>query len=137
MRARSKARELALQMLYQLDMVKIDPEQALEAATEGGPLPQEVRDFALQLTRGAAEKKEEIDEHLKSASMHWSIERMAIIDKNILRMAVYELKYISDIPYKVTINEAVELAKKFGGENSPAFVNGILDKVNREVDAQC
>lgn len=135
MKFRRKARELALQILYQLEMVKSSPEEALEALLQGKPVPEEVRSFALRLARGALAKKGELDEQIRLASQHWSVKRMAIIDKSILRMGIYELKYMGDIPYKVTINEAVELAKKYSGENSPAFVNGILDRVNREAKA--
>ena len=135
MKFRRKARELALQILYQLEMVNSSPEEALEALLQEKPAPEEVRSFALRLAKGALEKKDELDEQIRLASQHWSVKRMAIIDKSILRMGIYELKYMGDIPYKVTINEAVELAKKYSGENSPAFVNGILDRVNREAKA--
>lgn len=137
MSLRRKARELALLALYQLEMVRGDPEQALGTLQEGKLFPPEVRDFALQLAKGATEKREEIDQLIKAASQHWSLERMAVIDKNILRMAIFELRYLSDIPCKVTINEAVEIAKKYGGDGSPAFVNGVLDRVSREVGAGC
>lgn len=137
MSLRRKARELALLALYQLEMVRGDPEQALGTLQEGKLFPPEVRDFALQLAKGATEKREEIDQLIKAASQHWSLERMAVIDKNILRMAIFELRYLSDIPCKVTINEAVEIAKKYGGDGSPAFVNGVLDRVSREVGAEC
>jgi len=136
-RGRRKSREIALQILYQLEMVDKDPEQAIEAMGGSEYISEEVRDFTLRLVKGALGKKEEMDEQIKAASRNWSISRMALIDKNILRMAIYELKYMCDVPYKVTINEAVELAKRYGGEGSSAFINGILDKVNREAKAGC
>ena len=135
--ARRKARELALQMLYQQDMVQGELEQCLDVFGEGGPIPEQVKDFALLLVRGALDNREEIDEHIEAASRHWSLKRMPLIDKNILRMAIYELKHLRDIPYKVTINEAVEIAKKYGGEASPSFVNGVLDRVSKGAEAGC
>lgn len=134
---RRKAREIALQILYQMEMVEVDPLTALKTLQEEGAISNEVMDFALLLAKGAEGKKEEIDGIIKTASQHWSVNRMAAIDKSILRMAVFELKYMGDIPYKVTINEAVEIAKRYGGAGSSAFVNGVLDKISKEVKAGC
>jgi N utilization substance protein B len=124
-------------MLYQFEMVKVSLEQALEALEEGERFSPESADFAMNLVKGAEEKKEEISQIIMSASRHWSLERMALIDKNILRIAVYELKYLNMIPFKVTINEAVELAKRFGDVGSSSFVNGVLDKISKEVGTEC
>jgi N utilization substance protein B len=119
-------------MLYQFELSGGDPEFLLgtEVMEELGP---EVRDFAVDLVKGVRENLAEIDGLIQSHSTNWKLARMAAVDKNILRVAVFELKNRSDIPTKVTINEAVEIAKKFGSTESGAFVNGILDNIAQEI----
>lgn len=94
----------------------------------------EVKHFALELVRGTREHLLEIDSLIKKHSRNWSLERINVIDKSILRLAVYELLYRGDIPYNATINEAVEIAKKFGTADSAAFVNGILDSIKKDIE---
>lgn len=126
---RRKGRECALQVLYQVDLSAVNPELGLRMYwnTLAGDL--EGEDFANQLVRGWAESRDAIDERIRSVSEHWRLERMARVDRNILRLATYELASMPSIPRRVTINEAVELAKRFGADGSAGFVNGVLDKI--------
>ena len=132
MGTRRQARESALQMLYQFELSGGDPEVLLGSEVMDGLSP-EVRDFATDLVKGVRDNLAEIDGLIQSHSTNWKLARMAAVDKNILRVAVFELKNRSDIPVKVTINEAVEIAKKFGSTESGAFVNGILDNIAHEI----
>ena len=131
MRKRTQARECALQILYQHE---INPEPLEESLAsfwgENATLPEEVRSFADSLVRGTLEHLPEIDEVIARYTENWQLSRMAAIDRNILRFGVYELLYVEDIPPKVSINEAVNIAKKFSQEESGKFVNGVLDKIN-------
>jgi N utilization substance protein B len=129
--SRSGARERALQALYQVELAGSEPVDALANAwkSEETAPDAEALEFSEGLVRGTVEHRPEIDTLIESHSHHWRVERMARVDRNILRLAVYELKYRDDIPYKVVLNEAIELAKKYGSEESGAFVNGILDRI--------
>ena len=98
------------------------------------PVPSDVRAFAELLVRGACIEHERIDGILAEHSAHWRIPRMAAVDRNIMRMAVYELYHCPDIPIRVTLNEAIEIGKKYGTEESSAFINGILDQIAKLVD---
>ncbi len=122
-----------MQILYQADVAGVPLTEAF-STYEGyfSPSPRAL-EFAKELVNGVAEKQEEIDALIEKFSKHWKLSRMSAIDRNILRLATYELLYRPDIPPKVSINEAVELAKAFGSEESAAFVNGILDAIYREV----
>jgi len=124
---RRRSRELALQLLYQIDMVGLSPEEALQLYYEHFSASPEVRPFAEELVNGVFINKEEIDRLIVSASKHWRLERMSIVDRNILRIALYEMLYCTSIPPKVSINEAIDLGKTFGNEDSGSFINGILD----------
>ena len=133
MRKRSVARECALKILYQIEMTSRTPENALIAFWEQEEEhPEDVRDFAAKIVLGIYENLSNIDEKLGEYATNWQLNRMAVIDRNVLRMGLYELKFNSDIPPKVAINEAVELAKKYGDHDSSKFVNGILDKVHKK-----
>jgi N utilization substance protein B len=132
MRKRTKARECALQILYQIDITSDKPQASLESYWLGKSHPQDIIGFATSIVEGTIDKKEQIDKIIAQYAQNWTIARMAVVDRNILRMATYELLYSSDIPPKVSINEAVELAKKFGDAESGKFVNGILDKIHKE-----
>jgi N utilization substance protein B len=90
-------------------------------------------EFADQLVLGFGRVSEEIDAKIRAVSRHWRLERMARVDRNIIRLGAYELMHVADIPRRVTLNEAVELAKRFGNEESPAFVNGVLDRIADDV----
>jgi N utilization substance protein B len=139
---RRRARELTLQFLYQYDTFKESSPNSLilEEITElfwttkEIDLEDEVRRFADSLIIGVCENMNGIDGIINRYSKHWRLSRMSKIDRNILRMAIYELAYLMNIPPPVTINEAVELAKKYGTEESGAFVNGILDRIRVAVD---
>jgi len=124
---RRKAREVALQVLYEMDALQIGPEEALELFWKNFDAPQEARAFSSELVTGTTRHLEEIDGLIIGSSDHWSLDRMSRVDRNILRMAVYELLYCLDIPPKVTLNEAIDLGKDYGSENSGSFINGVLD----------
>lgn len=135
MSSRRRGRELALQILYQLDMVRADVNDAIRAfwgLQESIP-SEDTKEFCEDLARGASEHAEEIDRLIEDAASNWRISRMAVVDRNILRLAVYELLYREDIPSTVTINEAIELGKMFGTEESGAFINGVLDKIAERI----
>lgn len=126
---RREGRELALQILYALDLNPLKTQDALQLSRENSRSAAQVRIFAEELVAGVTANFEEIDNLIKGTSKNWAISRMAKVDLNILRLAVFELIFRIDIPRNVTINEAIEVAKKFGTEDSPAFVNGILDEI--------
>ncbi|MDP2922550.1 MAG: transcription antitermination factor NusB [Candidatus Omnitrophota bacterium] len=129
MRLRSKAREVALHLLYQVEVSKAEHHQAFQDYLASFPQRQEVIDFSLSLIDGAMANLERIDSLIKKYVKNWEIERMAAIDRNILRLACFELLFLEEIPPKVSINEAIELAKRFGDIDSPRFINGVLDKI--------
>ena len=132
MGARRTARERALQALYQLEMADGQPGEALQSAwsAAGSERPDpEAQQFALSLVEGVRDHLDEIDAMIQTHSHHWRIDRMTRIDRNVLRLGIFELKYLVDIPGKVSINEAVELGKRFGTEDSSAFINGLLDRI--------
>jgi transcription antitermination factor NusB len=135
MKKRTRARELALQFLYQLDLR--GPKLLEEATTflRSEEEDKTSRDFALQLVNGVAEHRTQLDEVIRGVAQNWEIARMAVIDRNVLRMAAYELFHCPDIPPKVAINEAIELGKRFSTQNSGAFINGILDKIKDQARA--
>ena len=129
---RRKAREHALQILFQLDIRKDKPSAIILKRFWAEYQPDdEVRAFAEEIVKGTYKHLAEIDKLIHQCAKNWSLERMAAVDRNVLRMAVYEILYRMDIPTSVTINEAIEIAKKYGTEDSGSFVNGILDSVAR------
>jgi transcription antitermination factor NusB len=132
MRKRTKAREYALQILYAVDITKDDPMDCVDRFWEGNEESSiEVKKFAAGLVLGVSDNKKEIDRMIAKHATNWKLDRMAVIDRNVLRFAAYELLYSKDIPPKVSINEAIDIAKKFGGPDSGKFVNGVLDKINK------
>lgn len=132
MRRRTKARECALKALYQIEMTKESYADSLARFWEREPEPDEsVREFAGRLVKGVGENIKEIDLTISKYATNWQISRMAVIDRNILRMAAYEILFLDDIPPNVSINEAVDIAKKYGDTDSGKFVNGILDKISK------
>jgi len=128
---RRKARVIALQVLYEVDSVGHDMERALAPFLENGRLNEENAVFARHLTGGVLENKAEIDKHIKKFATAWPLEQLPLVDRNILRLAIFEILLDNSVPIKVAINEAVELAKLFGSKNSPKFVNGVLGSVSR------
>lgn len=131
---RRKARELTLQRLFQDDFNR-DRENVniSNALFSNEKVDAEVKAFSESLFSGALKYRNEIDSIIQDYTKNWSKERMSIIDRNILRFSIYELFYMDDIPSKVTINEAIEIAKLYGGEDSSAFVNGILDHIHQDI----
>lgn len=129
---RRKARELALQILYGMEISKGELPRVIEDFWEEYPCPEEIKNFATELATGTYENLSFIDNLLKKCADNWDISRLAAVDRNILRFAVYELLFLNDIPPKVTINEAIEIAKKYSTADSGKFVNGILDRIKDE-----
>jgi N utilization substance protein B len=137
---RRKAREFALQLLFQLDIRKEKPTITLfKRFWAGEDVDDEIRDFAEETVKGTYKHLKTINERILACAKNWTLERMATVDRNVLRLATYEILYRMDIPPSVTINEAIELAKKYGTDESGSFVNGILDSIARlagKVDAR-
>jgi N utilization substance protein B len=126
---RRQARVAALQTLYEVDIARHDPEEALARNAESLRLSPEALAFAEELLRGTLARLEEIDAAIAAAAPEWPLSQMARIDKNTLRLAIYEILYNTAVPAKAAINEAVELAKQFGGDASSRFVNGVLGAI--------
>jgi transcription antitermination protein NusB len=127
---RRKSREAALQALFLMEMNPADPmESSLAVFSENFPVKKGSRPYFLRLVQGVREQKDAIDHLIKDYAEHWRIERMSGVDRNILRLAVFELIYCEDIPPRVAINEAIDLGKQYGTEESGAFINGILDGI--------
>ena len=131
MGVRREGREQVLQALYAVEMSPDEPREALRLFWAGQRCSAAARQFAEDLLDGILANRANIDKAIASTSANWALARMAKIDLSILRLAAYELLFREDIPRNVTINEAIEIAKKFGSEESPAFVNGILDEIAR------
>ena len=126
---RRKARELALMILYELEFQSGEAKAILDAFWQDHLVPPDVRAFTESLVRGTVESGPELDRLIAANAAHWSLARIALVERNILRLAVYELVYRDDIPERVAINEAIELAKLYGSQESGAFVNGVLDQI--------
>lgn len=144
MGTRRRAREFALQALYQADLAETSAVEALNGLWTGQmdgegldeeqkPAEGEEVAFAERLVSGVVDHADELDALIEDASTNWRLPRMPIVDRNILRLATFELKHCDDIPPNVSINEAIELAKRFGTADSKAFVNGIVDRVGRSL----
>lgn len=129
MKKRTRARELALQFLYQLDLRGDELYQEAREFVAAEERDAETTRFALRLVQGTHENKPAIDQMIQSVAQNWNISRMAVVDRNVLRLATYELVHCPDVPPKVAINEAIELGKRYSTQNSGAFINGILDKI--------
>jgi transcription antitermination factor NusB len=133
---RTRARELALQFLYQVDLVKKSLDETDDFLREE-ERDVETRRFAQRLIEGALENRDDIDKVIQDVAQNWNISRMAVVDRNVLRLATHELLHCQDIPPKVAINEAIEIGKRFSTQNSGAFINGILDRImNRALAAK-
>ena len=133
MRNRTKSRECALQMLYQIDIRQADTKQVIgEFWDAHEQLEADVKTYANQLVEGTLERRPAIDERITAHADNWNLTRMAVIDRNILRLGAYELLYLDDVPAKVCINEAIELAKRFGDTESGKFINGVLDAIHKK-----
>jgi len=131
---RRDSREAAIQFLYQFDTHKPDKlDEALAAFWKQTEEPKNVQDFANDLLRGVLDKLPEVDAKIRTLADNWDFERLAVVDRNILRLAVYEMLFRPEIPPVVSINEAIEIAKKFSTAESGKFVNGLLDRVKKEL----
>ena len=127
MGTRRRARELALQLLYQSELTDAEPEEMQAEFEEWRSAGASVREFADKLLRGTLARRDEIDQELGRQTTHWRLERLAAVDRNILRLAMYELIFETETPHAVVIDEAIEIAKKYGTKDSGRFVNGVLD----------
>jgi transcription antitermination protein NusB len=123
---RRQARAIALQALFEIDSVGHSQEQVVQRRIEDEELPAEGAIFATDLVHGVVEHREHLDAIIKKHAPEWPVDQLAVIDRNILRIALFELEHADDVPIKVAINEAVELAKTFGSDTAPRFVNGVL-----------
>jgi N utilization substance protein B len=130
MGVRHKARAIALQALYEVNSAGHDAEMVLPHLLEEGGLTGENADFARGLVSGVLQNKKKIDQHIKNFAPAWPVEQISAVDRNILRLAIFEILLDNSVPVKVAINEAVELAKTFGSDSSPRFVNGVLGSVS-------
>ncbi len=131
MSLRRKGRELALQVLYQLDMSGEASEQGLHAFAESFEASPKARDFAWDLVRGVRDRRDDLDAAAAAGAENWRLERLSRIDANVIRLAVYEMT--TGLPLEIAINEAVEIARKYGTGESAAFVNGVLDGVAKQL----
>jgi N utilization substance protein B len=129
MGARRKARELALQMLFQFDMAGNTPDTIIATFEDLQKSKPNTREFAEKIFRGTVDHMSEIDDMIQAQADNWRLTRMAVVDRNIIRMSIYEFLHETDTPKLVIIDEAIEIAKKFGTQKSSQFINGILDGI--------
>lgn len=127
--SRRRGREFAMQLLYAVEVGKEAFAEALKGMSDDPELPQDAREYGTLLARKVLERQEDLDARIAAAANNWDLERIAIVDKLIIRCAVAELMYMQDVPLKVAINEAVDIAKKFSTGDSSRFVNGVLDAI--------
>lgn len=133
MGVRRRGREIALQILYKMDIRDISLDDALTTFRDNFNVKKESWSFAELLTKGVCNNLEKINSLVEGQSQHWKLDRMPLTDRNIIRIAAYELLYMEDIPSKVSLNEAIELGKLYGSDESSAFINGILDNIRKNI----
>ena len=131
---RRQARELALQALYFLDARAGDPEEAMALFHRNFTPPRKARGFMDRLVQGVSTNRESIDAIIENYSENWKVFRMPRVDRNVIRMAAFEMFWLADIPYSVSINEAIDLGKQYGTDDSGAFINGILDRIRKALE---
>ena len=129
MGSRRRARELAIKVLFHLEYTPGDPEEVFQLICENFGSAESIRSFSKELVLGVCAKRKELDQLISGASEHWRLERMSRVDRTILRLGVFEILAMKDIPPKVSIDEAVELGKIYGTEDSGGFINGVLDNI--------
>lgn len=134
MGSRRKARECALQILFELEFSPDQLEEILKDYWAAQPVKAEVKEYATWLLEGLRQHRAEIDRTIEQASEHWRLDRMAMVDRNILRMAVFELLFEKTLPPPIIIDEAIEVARKFSGDEAAVFVNGILDGIYKSLE---
>jgi len=130
---RRRARELAVQVLFHLEFSPDDPTEVFNLICENFQSPESIRDFSRRLVLGVSEKKDHLDKIISQASRNWRIERMTRLDRSILRLAAFEMMFVPDIPARVSLDEAVEIGKKFGSEDSGRYINGVLDNIYNRI----
>ncbi len=131
---RRKSREYTLQVLFQIEFNNSKPEKIQEQYWKNKKVPEEIKKYSVWLLNGVISYREKIDDIIQSVSENWRVSRMAVVDRNILRIAVLELFFGENLAPAIVINEAIEIAKKFNSEKSAAFINGILDALRKESD---
>ena len=131
---RRRSRELAMQALFYMDVHQNSSPELLDRFCEYFSPPGKTRPFFFKLVNGVLASRTEIDALIERYSENWKLSRMSLVDRNVIRIAVYEMLYCSDIPPKVSINEAVDIGKKFGTEESGAFINGIVDSIRIKLE---
>lgn len=129
---RRRARECALQMLFQIDLIGVEPAEVYAQFWDEHDTEDDVRAFSQELVDGVCTTREQLDARITEIAEHWRIERMAVVDRNVLRMALYEMNRQPQTPIAVVIDEAIEVARRFGSEESAKFVNGVLDALRRD-----
>jgi len=130
---RRRARESTIQILFQLEFDDPFPEQIIEGYWQNRKVPKEIVEYGTWLVKGIINHKDEIDKIVQSVSEHWRISRMAVVDRNILRLAVFEFLYEKDLDQAIVINEAIEIAKKYSSDQSSMFINGVLDAIKERL----
>lgn len=136
MRKRTLSREIALQLLYEFDTTGTLDAERIKSHSQSRRAAAQTQDYATLLIEGVRKNIKEIDSYIEEFAQNWSLSRMPVVDRTILRIGTYELLFVSDIPPKVAINEAVDLAKRFGGADSGSFINAILDKIRAKYGKQ-
>jgi transcription antitermination factor NusB len=126
---RRRARELAVQVLFHLEFSPDDPSEVFDLICENFQAPESIREFSKMLVLGVCEETKRLDKVISQASRNWRIDRMARLDKSILKLAAFEMMFVPDIPARVSLDEAVEIGKKFGSEDSGRYINGVLDNI--------
>ena len=126
---RRRARELAVQVLFHLEFSPDDPSEVFDLICENFDAPGSIREFSKMLVLGVCDQKEHLDKAISQASKNWRIDRMTRLDRSILRLAVFEMMFVPDIPPRVSLDEAVEIGKVFGSEDSGRYINGVLDHI--------
>jgi N utilization substance protein B len=133
---RHKARTIALQALYEIDSVAHESGPAVDHLLEETELPEEYAEFTRELVNGVLEHREDIDRSIHKHAPTWPVDQISVVDRNILRLAIFEILFNNKVPVKVAVSEAVELAKSFGSETSAKFVNGVLGSVSAVADRE-
>jgi len=133
---RRKARESTLQILFQLEFDNSEPEKTIEQYWQQREATEEIKEYSRWLVKGIISHQRDIDRIIQSVSEHWRLSRMALVDRNILRMAVFELLFEKNIAPAIVINEAIEIAKKYSNEEAAMFVNGVLDAVRKKLESE-
>jgi transcription antitermination factor NusB len=136
LRKRTLSREIALQLLYEFDTTGTLDAERIKSHSQSRRAAAQTQDYATLLIEGVRKNIKEIDSYIEEFAQNWSLSRMPVVDRTILRIGTYELLFVSDIPPKVAINEAVDLAKRFGGADSGSFINAILDKIRAKYGKQ-